>query len=167
MKLLRDAALDLNLQQKMGSIAKVEAERFINEAENRFEYAKARVEAIEQGLVKATGAASRLGSHFKASSEAHLKQIYAETLPLVEKVKSATETITSNLGDYSDFVGETELSKLAVGASGVNIQDLSSSYWSLRNLIAQVSFMAAATCRVTSAAAMMILVWRIEFLSFC
>ena len=89
-----------------------------------------RVEAIEQGLVKATGAASRLGSHFKASSEAHLKQIYAETLPLVEKVKSATETITSNLGDYSDFVGETELSKLAVGASGVNIQDLSSSYWS-------------------------------------
>ena len=76
------------------------------------------------------GAASRTGGGFKASSEARLKQIYAETLPLVERVESATATISSNLGDYLDFVGETELSKLAVGASGVNIQDLSGSYWS-------------------------------------
>ena len=123
-------AAKARLESAVGSIAKAEAEQFINDTESRFQYAKARLEATEQALGEATGAVTRLGGDFKASSEAHLKQIYAETLPLVEKVKSATETITSNLGDYSDFVGETELSKLAVGASGVNIQDLSSSYWS-------------------------------------
>lgn len=80
--------------------------------------------------MSAAGAASRTGGDFFASSEARLKQIHAETLPLVERVKSATATISSNLGDYLDFVGETELSKLAVGASGVNMQDLSGSYWS-------------------------------------
>jgi len=123
-------AAKARLESAVGSIAKAEAEQFINDTESRFQYAKARLEATEQALGEATGAVTRLGGDFKASSEAHLEQIYAKTLPLVEKVKSATETITSNLGDYSDFLGEAELSKLAVGASGVNVQDLSSSYWS-------------------------------------
>ena len=43
---------------------------------------------------------------------------------------NAADKVTENLKDYSDFVSEVELSKIAINVSGITPEDLEGSYWS-------------------------------------
>ena len=45
-------------------------------------------------------------------------------------ISNAADKVTENLKDYSDFVSEVELSKIAINVSGITPEDLEGSYWS-------------------------------------
>eukprot|EP00943_MAST-04B_sp_MAST-4B-sp1_P006014 g6014.t1 len=59
-----------------------------------------------------------------------LSRKFEETLPLVARVNNVADQVSENLGEYTDFVSEMELSKIAIGVSGIAPEDVEASYWS-------------------------------------
>eukprot|EP00942_MAST-04A_sp_MAST-4A-sp1_P014861 g14861.t1 len=104
------------------------AQNVVKQAEDKIHEAGEKMDQAKKNLLHANNKIIRLAEVSNKEAKKELSRAYEETIPY--KVHNAADKVTENLKDYSDFVSEVELSKIAINVSGITPEDLEGSYWS-------------------------------------
>jgi hypothetical protein len=104
------------------------AQNVVKQAEDKIHEAGEKMDQAKKNLLHANNKIIRLAEVSNKEAKEELSRAYEETIPY--KVHNAADKVTENLKDYSDFVSEVELSKIAINVSGITPEDLEGSYWS-------------------------------------
>ena len=107
-----------------------DAQELTKKAEDKLHSVNQKLEEAKKNLIDAKNEVARLAEASNKIEMEMLSRTFEETLPLVARVNNVADKVTENLGEYTDFVSEVELSKIAIDVSNIAPEDVEASYWS-------------------------------------